>query len=116
MHDLLFANQKRRTGLKRAALDGYAARARARHGEVGGGARRAHAQGGDRGRPAAAQAAEINGTPTSCHDLGGAPPGRKPSVTATISGAQPYARFRQLVERALAASAKPPARSKPQAR
>jgi protein-disulfide isomerase len=99
MHKLLFAHQKD-GGLKRAALDGYAA-------EIGldmtkwSAALEAHThKAAVEADQAAAQAADISGTPSFL--ING----------YALSGAQPYARFRQLVERALAEGAKPAAAAK----
>jgi protein-disulfide isomerase len=99
MHDLLFAHQKD-GGLKRAALDGYAAElgldmakwAAALEGHTHKAAVEAD--------QATAQAADINGTPSFLVN------------GYALSGAQPYGRFRQLVERALAEGVKPAAASK----
>ena len=100
MHDLLFAHQSD-DGLKRPALDGYAA-------ELGldmtkwaaaldGHAHKAQVEADQ----AAARAVNVEGTPSFLVN------------GYQISGAQPYARFRQLVERALAEGAKAPASAKP---
>ncbi|MGO9707945.1 MAG: DsbA family protein [Polyangiaceae bacterium] len=95
MHDLLFANQGVDGGLKRPALDEYAAKlgldmakwAVALDGHTHKAAIEADQK--------AAEAAEIGGTPSFL--ING----------YALSGAQPYARFRQLVDRALRDPAKP---------
>jgi protein-disulfide isomerase len=97
MHDLLFAHQKDGE-LARAALDGYASQlgldmtkwAAALDGH-------AHKAQVDTDK-AAADAAKFEGTPAFA--ING----------YVVSGAQPYARFRQLVERALAEGGKPAAK------
>jgi protein-disulfide isomerase len=95
MHDLLFENQRVDGGLERTALDGYAKTlgldmtrwAAALDGHTHQAAVDADAQ--------AAKGADISGTPSFV--ING----------YAVSGAQPYAKFRLLVERALADAAKP---------
>jgi protein-disulfide isomerase len=89
MHDLLFENQRVDGGLQRPALDGYAASMKLDM------AKWAAALDGHTHKAAieadqkAAEAADISGTPSFV--ING----------YAISGAQPYTKFRQLVERAL---------------
>ena len=89
MHDLLFANQGTPDGLKRAALDGYAK-------ELGLDASR-FANALDHGT----QKSTVRATPT---------PPTTPRITGTptflingyvVSGAQSFARFRRVIDRAL---------------
>ncbi len=95
MHDLLFANQGVDGALQRAALDGYAKEmgldmtkwAAALDGHTHQAAIEADQK--------AAEAGDIGGTPSFV--ING----------YSLSGAQPYAKFRQLVERALGDLAKP---------
>ena len=90
MHDKLFENQSTPDGIKRPALEKYAEGARPRHGQVQGGARQQHPQGAiDADRRSAT-------TPASA---------ARPAFVINgyfVSGAQPFPKFKKLIDRALA--------------
>jgi protein-disulfide isomerase len=109
MHDLLFANQQTDGGLKRPALDGYASKLgldmKKWAAALDGHTHKAEIEADQK----AADDAKITGTPTFA--ING----------YVISGAQPYAKFRRVIDRALAdraptahpKGAKPAAAAKP---
>jgi protein-disulfide isomerase len=91
MHDLLFANQAVADGLKRPALERYATQMGLDAAKFGRALDASVHQGEIDADTKAAETAQISGTPAFV--ING----------FFLSGAQPYPRFRRLVERALAA-------------